>query len=194
LFSLESLLKRHGLEVIDAQVIDLYGGTLRVAISKNDSEMIRNKESVVSVRNAEARDKVNLINSLKKFGGDFELWKSEAKEFLFGYIGPEESLTGFGASTKGNMLLQSLGLTTREVSHILDNNPKKIGTWTTKTLIPILSEQESKSLTSPILLLPYYYLESLSRVISKLTNRGESVEVITLLPYPRSTKVLGIKC
>jgi NDP-4-keto-2,6-dideoxyhexose 3-C-methyltransferase len=194
LFSLENLLKRHGLEVIDAQVIGLYGGTLRVAISKNDSGMSKNKESVDLVRNAELRDQVNSIDSLKKFGLDFELWKSEATEFLSSYIGPEKSLTGFGASTKGNMLLQSLGLSTREVSHILDNNPKKIGTWTTKTLIPILSELESPSLSSPILLLPYYYLESLSGAISKLANRDETVEIITLLPYPQSTKVSGIKC
>ncbi len=191
LYSLEHLLARHGLRVFDASVNQLYGGTLRVGIVRSESEMAPNMHNLSKIRVAEEQNSTNTTSRLEDFGQSFKDWKISARIFLDSYLKNGDSLVGFGASTKGNMLLQALGITSHEISFIIDNNEAKIGTWTTKTLIPIVGENEIKNIEQTVLLMPYYYLDALAEVIGRYVPSGKFVEVLTLLPNPSSTLVLG---
>lgn len=193
LFSLEHLLSLYGLRIIDASIIDLYGGTLRVAIVRKESQIPANDDNLKIVRDMETRDSTNSLSSLILFGENFQKWKKSAKMFIETHLHEYKSLIGFGASTKGNMLLQALELSSKEISVILDNNEKKIGTWTTKTLIPILSEATDMDIDRPVLVLPYYYLESLKKVIQNYIPNNKKIRIITLLPVPTSTEVKGTR-
>lgn len=193
LYSLERLLERHGLKVVDASINSLYGGSLRVAIRKvfTHSPMING--NVEGIRKKEEISSCNQVESLIKFGIEFEHWKSEALEFLNLFRGEHKRLIGLGASTKGNMLLQALSLSEKDISFILDNNKIKVGSWTTKTLIPIVDEATYVYDGSPILVLPYYYLEALLPKIQNLVPLGSPLEVLTLLPQPDSVTIVGSK-
>ena len=59
---------------------------------------------------------------------------------------------GYGASTKGNTLLQYFGIGTDLLPYIAERNVDKFGKLTPGTFIPIISEEESKSRN------PYAYL------------------------------------
>jgi len=193
LYSLERLLERHGLKVVDASINSLYGGSLRVSIQKVSVNLPNESISVGGIRNGEDLSSCNQVVSLIKFGTDFEDWKSDALEFLSPFRGEHKHLIGFGASTKGNMLLQALNLSVDDISFILDNNKIKVGSWTTKTLIPIVDEDSYAYDESPILILPYYYVDALLPKIQKMVPLGRPVEVITLLPEPKSISILGSK-
>ena len=65
---------------------------------------------------------------------------------------------GFGASTKGNVLLQFCGLSTKELPAVAEVNPDKFGSYTPGTLIPIVSEAEAKAMRPDyFLVLPWHF-------------------------------------
>jgi hypothetical protein len=67
-------------------------------------------------------------------------------------------IAGYGASTKGNVLLQFCGFTREDIPFIADVNPDKFGCVTPGTGIPILSEQEAKGLRPDFfLVLPWHF-------------------------------------
>ena len=59
---------------------------------------------------------------------------------------------GYGASTKGNVLLQFCGITPEEVPYVAEINQEKFGCFTPGSNIPIISDAESKAMN------PDYYL------------------------------------
>jgi len=71
---------------------------------------------------------------------------------------------GYGASTKGNVLLQLCGITTQQVAAIADVNPDKFGAVTPGTHIPIVSEKEARKMNPDyFLVLPWHFKEGILR-------------------------------
>ena len=122
------LCEHHGLRVCDWEFNDVNGGSF-----------------LVYVRHQEMFD----------FNGFNERVKS-IKERLMGFLIIEKekgkSVHLYGASTKGNVLLQYFGIDYRLVSYAAERNPSKYGCWTPGTHIPIVSEEESRKCN------PDYYL------------------------------------
>ena len=144
------------------------------------------------IRANEIVDEINTYSRLKEFGDDFLNWQSSLKELIqsenkqFGHI------FGFGASTKGNMILQALGMTTAIMPEILDNNSKKIGSLTTGTLIPIKDENALCPFPNYVLILPYYYQEFLINLIRTKVKKSQTVRILIPLPVPLITEVTGV--
>ncbi len=83
------------------------------------------------------------------------------------------------------MILQYLGIKSDRMSCILDNSPKKIGTWTTGSLIPIV--EEDSYLEHPpeyLFVLPYYYTKAFIKIIQKRLKIGQQVHLFVPLPHP----------
>jgi hypothetical protein len=71
---------------------------------------------------------------------------------------------GYGASTKGNVLLQFCGLGVADLPAIAELNPDKLGCFTPGTNIPIVSEEEAKCMKPDyFLVLPWHFKESILR-------------------------------
>jgi hypothetical protein len=89
---------------------------------------------------------------------------------------------GYGASTKGNVILQFCGLTPKELPAIAEVNPDKFGCYTPGTHIPIISEQEAHALRpNAFLVLPWHFRQNLlEREASFLASGGEMI-----FPLPR---------
>jgi hypothetical protein len=70
----------------------------------------------------------------------------------------------YGASTKGNVLLQWCGIDNRVVDCAADRNPEKYGARTIGTDIPIVSEEESRALRPDYyLVLPWHFRDEFVR-------------------------------
>ena len=70
-----------------------------------------------------------------------------------------KKIFGYGASTKGNVLLQFCGFTSEEIPYIVDVNPDKFGCVTPGTHIPIIPEDEGREPQRPdyFLVLPWHF-------------------------------------
>ena len=82
---------------------------------------------------------------------------------------------GYGASTKGNVLIQFYGLNSDDIKLIADRNPKKNNKFTPGTKIKIVKEDISRSLKPDYyLVLPWHFkteiLEREKRLLKKRTK------------------------
>lgn len=84
---------------------------------------------------------------------------------------------GYGASTKGNVLLQFCGFTEEDIPAIAEVNPDKLGCYTPGTGIPIVSEAAAKA-TRPdyFLVLPWHFKDGiLAREAEYLAGGGKMI-------------------
>jgi hypothetical protein len=73
-------------------------------------------------------------------------------------VGDGKKVFGYGASTKGNVLLQFCGLTSQHLPCIADVNEQKFGSFTPGTNIPIISEKEAHAMNPDyFLVLPWHF-------------------------------------
>ena len=187
LHSLENLLTSVGLHIAEATQVDSYGGSLRVSIVKNIDAYPKEhyRKDYPSVVEFEKNNNTNTYEELYAFNSRAQLLKSTLKELVNHISSKHGPLWAFGASTKGNMILQLIDVNSNQVACILDNSKKKIGTKTTGTFIPIVDEAIYLSnLPEYILVLPYYYKETFIKIIKKSLAVGESVTLLIPLPSP----------
>ena len=75
-----------------------------------------------------------------------------------------KKVLGYGASTKGNVVLQFCGLTAADIPAIAEVNPEKFGHITPGSHIPIISEAEAKAMKPDyFLVLPWHFKEGILR-------------------------------
>jgi hypothetical protein len=88
-----------------------------------------------------------------------------------------KKIFGYGASTKGNVLLQYCGLTEKEIPFIAEVNPEKFGSFTPGTNIPIISEKEALAMKPDyFLVLPWHFKNNiLSREEDFIANGGKFI-------------------
>ena len=193
LFSLSSLLKKNKLKIIDVTLTEVYGGSMRLMIVKESSKLKENFENINSLEMFELINNINEIETMLNFATDFRNWKESSLILLGELIERHEFVVGLGASTKGNMLLQSIKVNETMMKYIIDNNEKKIGTWTSGSLIPIVDESHLVNPHKAMFLLPYYYLDFFKELLQKVIKKQEFIELFVPLPYPQVIKVWGTK-
>lgn len=185
LYSLNSLLSRHGLKIVKASLIPLYGGTLRVSVVKDSKSTIVVDESVKNILQWESESRINEPIALTNFGIKFKKWKNEASEIYQKLVVEFGQVIGYGASTKGNMILQALKINNDTMPYIVDNSAKKIGTRTVGSFIPIIGESEFNPANSVIMILPYYYKDFFIEKLQNQLSDGETF--ISFVPLPNAS-------
>jgi len=92
-------------------------------------------------------------------------------------VNEKARLVGYGASTKGNTILQAANLDSNQILAIEEINPRKFGHFTPKTHIPITDKEEIDSLKpTHKLVLPWHFRESIiAREDHFLKNGGKLV-------------------
>jgi NDP-4-keto-2,6-dideoxyhexose 3-C-methyltransferase len=187
LASLEYLLSQVGLKVAEARVVKSYGGSLRVFIVKDPSRF--NKESFrkdyEDIKKYESEHKTNTYEALYAFNSRVQLLGQSIKAIADHIVSEHGCIWGFGASTKGNMLLQFLGIDNKQMPCILDNSEKKIGKMTIGSKIAIIEESSNLcKVPKYLFVLPYYYTSAFIKIIQKKLTPGQKVHLLIPLPYP----------
>lgn len=168
LFNIKKLLERSGFRVFDCQLNDVNGGSFRVYCTTD-------KSNLNNIASQQYRDVSNYrIQSLLEYENKLMLndettWKNffdkieDLRLKTYDFIKTEKengkSIWAYGASTKGNTLLQYFNLDNSLIDGIADRNPQKWGARTVNTNIPIYSESEMRK-KSPdyLLILPWHFI------------------------------------
>ncbi len=86
--------------------------------------------------------------------------KDRLVDFLRGATTSGKRVWAFGASTKGNVLLQWWGFTRGDLGAVVDRSPEKHGLWTAGSGVPIVHEDQAKDfLPDYMLVLPYAFVD-----------------------------------
>jgi hypothetical protein len=84
-----------------------------------------------------------------------------------------KTVIGYGASTKGNVLLQFCGITPDMMPCIAEVNEDKFGCFTPGTLIPIVPEQQARGMNPDyFLVLPWHFREAIIRKEVEFRQHG----------------------
>nr|WP_280521759.1 hypothetical protein [Rickettsiella grylli] len=90
-------------------------------------------------------------------------------------------IVGYGASTKGNVLLQVCGFTSKEILALAEVNEEKFGRLTPGTHIPIISDQEARKIKPDyFLVLPWHFKENILRREKEYLIQGGKF----IFPFP----------
>lgn len=162
LLSLNNLLKRHGLEVFDVELRDLNGGSFRTYISFIGKRKITKAVKKMELR--EKRLKLDSKSTYLKFAKRLLLNKKSLLKFINKKINENKSIYLYGASTRGNTLLQFYGLNKKHISFAVERNPEKWGKKIASVGIPIISEEQGrKDKPDYMLVLPWFFKKEFVR-------------------------------
>jgi len=103
--------------------------------------------------------------------------KNSLKDLVDKLIEDGKKIFGYGASTKGNVLLQYCGFSENEIQYIAEINEDKFGCFTPGTHIPIISESEAKKMKPDyFLVLPWHFRNNIiQRERDFLLNGGKFI-------------------
>ena len=181
--ALEFLLSKFNLKVVDIQLNDINGGSFRVVVQHKEKSI--DNKSLQHITELREKEK-NLNLSTNQPFNDFIIKINAEKDKLVTFIKTEVSagktVHCYGASTKGNTLLQFYNLDKKLIQFIADKNPDKWGRKTIGTDISIISEEESHSMNPDyFLILPWHFInEFKEREKNYLKNGGK-----LLVPLPK---------
>lgn len=182
LLSLENLLKRHNLEIFDVELNDINGGSFRIYIKhKGRGDMIKIPKGAGERMNSLKNHEKELGLNNRAVYDEFVKRVFDIKEKVFNFIKDEvkkgKKVYVYGASTKGNTLLQFFNLNNELITAAAERNSDKWGKKTVGTLIPIISEQQARDEKPDyFLVLPWHFIKEFKeREKNYLMNGGKFI-------------------
>lgn len=146
--------RRAGLKIVAVEENSVNGGSFSVTLAKENGAY---KTAGVG-RWLKKEERLSGEGPYKQFRERIERHKKGLLRFLALAKKRGETVYGYGASTKGNVMLQYCGLTAADIPCIGEVNPDKFGCYTPGTRIPIVPESQAKARRPDYLLvLPWHF-------------------------------------
>jgi hypothetical protein len=156
------LLAKHNLRIIDIELNSVNGGSFAVTAVKDQSPYKANNEIINWMLRQEDRMGLNTLRPYQIFAERVSKHREDLRNLIIGIRNAGKSVVGYGASTKGNVLLQFCELGPSEISCIAEVNPEKFGAYTPGSNIPILSEKEVRAKKPDyMLVLPWHFRDGI---------------------------------
>ena len=182
LFNIQKIFKECGIDIVDIQLNDTNGGSFRIYCMKENSDKTKfGTQPYRDICNFRLKSTLEYERTL---GLDKEeVWLkffdriNDLKEKTISFIKEEKSkgktIWGYGASTKGNTLLQYFGLDHTLIDGIAERSIYKFGLKTVGTNIPIYSEDEMrKAKPDYLLVLPWHFINEFVERESEFLKSG----------------------
>lgn len=168
LFNLKNLFEKNGMKIVDCQLNDTNGGSFRVYAMKNIGNIKTFATQpyrdvcdfrVKSILEYEKTLKLDSIDTWKNYFDKINALKEQTVSFIRQAKSDGKTVWGYGASTKGNTLLQYFGLDHTLIDGVAERSIYKFGLKTVGTNIPIYSEDEMrKAKPDYLLVLPWHFI------------------------------------
>lgn len=169
----QNILEKNGMRVIDVQMNAINGGSFAVTACKEHAAY----KSNTPIINWMLRQEDDMGLDTPKPYRDFEervfKHRKNLVELVKTLVNDGKKVIGYGASTKGNVLLQFCGLTKEHIPCIAEVNNEKFGRYTPGTHIPIISEAEARAMKPDyFLVLPWHFKNSILEREREFLTRG----------------------
>jgi SAM-dependent methyltransferase len=172
---IERLLGDAGLRAVRAEVNDINGGSVRLFIRRaghfapegGDGELLQ------QLRVREFEMALDAPDPYERFAAAAEHVREDLAAMCHRLVEDGKTIHVYGASTKGNTILQYAGIDHTLVPYAADRNPDKHGSETIGTKIPIISEERSRELEPDYYLaLPWHFLDEFLDREREFLDRG----------------------
>jgi NDP-4-keto-2,6-dideoxyhexose 3-C-methyltransferase len=162
-----------GLDILDVELNDINGGSFCITVGKKGGPYLANVRRVEELLAKERRDGYSDLPLYDRFRERVEQHRDHLCDFVQCVNRAGKTIYGYGASTKGNVLLQYCGFTPDMIPAIAEVNVEKFGKYTPGTHIPIVSEAEARA-QSPdyLLVLPWHFRDGIVKRETSFMNDG----------------------
>ncbi len=182
---LEFIAAKAGLKPVRAELNGINGGSIRLYMAhaeNNSYDAQEDRDYLRHLRVKEFELELDTAKPYQEFQQRIEQSKQELRSLINSAIRKGQRVHIYGASTKGNVLLQWYGLDHTLIECAADRNPGKHGSYTLGTDIPIVSEEESRSKKPDYyLVLPWHFKAEF------IKRERELIESGTKMIYPLPT-------
>jgi len=179
LTSMKIILERTGFEIVDCTLNDVNGGSFRLFIKKKGAKFASQpyrdvcNMRIESLLQYEQEMKISDKETWLKFITEVIELGRQVTSFIHDVVAGGKVVMGYGASTKGNTLLQFFGLDNTCITAIAERQPSKWGLHTPGTNIPIISEEEMRAAKPDYLLvLPWHFIAEFTEREKDFLNGG----------------------
>ncbi|MCL4353980.1 class I SAM-dependent methyltransferase [Patescibacteria group bacterium] len=164
---------RVGLKIIDVELNDSNGASFCVTVAKQNSSFRAKTEVIEKILQQEEKAGINQGKTYKLFEKNVKKHKKDLAKFIVNIKKKNLKILGYGASTKGNVILQYCNITSDDIPFIADVNEYKHGRFTPGTKIPIISEQDAKAMNPDyFLVLPWHFKKNFLEREKEYLKRG----------------------
>jgi hypothetical protein len=158
----KELLESVNLKIIDVQTNSINGGSFAVTACKSDANYSVNDVLIDWMLFQEGQMKLDTISPYMAFKDRIFEHRDSLRKLILSLVKSGKKVYGYGASTKGNVLLQFCEFTSLEIPFIAEVNEEKFGKYTPGSHIKIISEEEAK-MNKPdyFLVLPWHFKDNI---------------------------------
>jgi NDP-4-keto-2,6-dideoxyhexose 3-C-methyltransferase len=193
--SFEYLIRLFDMEVVDVELNDVNGGSFRTYVRNKNADPATFGDATHRLLGA------NRVQELRESEGrlgltkeapyqEFAIWCARIREDVVRFIRQQvdagKKVLVYGASTKGNTVLQYYGLDASVIAAAAERNEAKWGRVTVGTHIPIVSEEDARAQQPDFfLVLPWHFVEEFEQREKAFLLEGGRF----ILPAPHFTLI-----
>ena len=172
----------NGLKVFDHNFNDINGGSSRYFICHKEAKYKVKRRKIKTLLSKEKKIGLHSKKIFKIFFKRILNEKRKLKKLIKKIKNKKLNIHGYGASTKGNVLLQFYNISNKDVNYIADRNPLKYNLFTPGTKIKIISENQSRNLQPHYyLVLPWHFKKEILMREKKIRQKGTKF----IFPLPK---------
>ena len=171
--SIKFILDSVGFKIIDLEFNDINGGSFALTVAKKTSRHTENNKTVQWLLEKEDVLNYNNINKHKDFYKECLKQRVLLIDLLKNLKDMKKKVFGYGASTKGNVILQFCNIDQKLIPYIGEVNKYKFNKYTPGSNIKIISETKLKKMKPDYLLvLPWHFKDFIVKKEKKFLNDG----------------------
>lgn len=175
------ILAEAGMRAIDVSINNINGGSFAVTAARRDDQTHVVQPTVPWLLEQEDKLMLNTSHPYRKFEDRVNYHRADLKQLLKTLAAANKKVIGYGASTKGNVVLQFCGIGPSLVSCIAEVNEEKFGSFTPGTGIPIVSEKEARAMQPDyFLVMPWHFRDGIVQREAEFLARGGHM----IFPFP----------
>jgi len=177
----QNILAAAGMKVVDVAMNAINGGSFAVTAAKKGSSIRPNSAVIGWLLDQEERMGLHTPRPYREFEERVYRHREDLRRLLGALNADGKKVLGYGASTKGNVVLQFCGLTDKDLPAIAEVNPDKFGSFTPGSRIPIVSEADARAMNPDyFLVLPWHFKEGILLREQAFLARGGKF----IFPFP----------
>ena len=172
------LFRKFRMEVVNIKQLPVHGGSIRVFVQRSPKQQSQN---VVNLLSMEQKAKLDSLKTYTKFAERVASVRETLVNLLKTLKNEGARITGYGATAKGNTLLNYCKIGTDILDYISDTTPFKQGCYTPGMHIPIFPEEKfHEEPPDYALLLAWNYANEILQKESEYRQNGGKF----ILPIP----------
>ena len=189
LHQIKEIADRSNFKIIKVEFNDCNGGSFRIYFAKKYSSMYKEDTEVIDkIIKEEIEYGLHDDNIFKHFMDNCDNQINKLKKFIDVVNKNNKKIYIYGASTKGNCLLQYGNITENDIKYAVERNPKKEGKMTSTGIRIIMEEQMRKEQPDYLLVLPWHFKNEIIQRESDFLEKGGQL----IFPFPEF-EIIGSK-